>query len=259
METVIQVKERPILFNGEMVRAVLDGRKTQTRRVMNPQPIPNEHKEGKHWVSNNSVKSMIDVEDFLQGHDKTVAGCFCPYGAPGDQLWVRETWRTFAAPIPCDDGSIEDRSIGLGFKSDDGLTYPDIDNVSTDVLHRLGKQYEQDMKSTGIGVPRWRPSIHMPRWASRIQLEITDVRVERVQDISGEDAQKEGCTFVDFGKNKWGNQNPGWRCGDAATHHGQALDTPRFAFANIWNSINEKCGLGWDINPWVWVVEFHRL
>jgi hypothetical protein len=202
--------ERPILFSAEMVRAILDGRKTQTRRVMKVQPWPDATVEvgpyHPHRIDRNGESqpgpatfgAIWDHQDIVNGGD---AGLRCPYGAPGDLLWVRETWTQYPIelnPEPCD------------------AWY----------------------KATSNGPPRpfkWRPSIHMPRWASRITLRITDIRVERLQDISCADAEAEGAGH------------------EAGLTGGQA----REAFSHLWNKIN---GPGaWEANPWVWVVCFERV
>jgi len=210
------MKERPIIFNSEMVRAILDGRKTHTRRVVKPQPqYPGaaEYCFEKHPYAPSAVKGT-PLEDKCNPKDEkntwleydSFENCTgvlgdCPHGQPGDRLWVKETW-TFLG-IDDADGLESERQIGYKANSVDGYS-----NV--------------------IDPPKWKPSIHMPRWASRINLEITDVRVERVQDINIKQARKEGCH----------------------------LNSPVLEFQKLWNSINEKRGFGWNKNPWVWVIEF---
>ena len=195
------MKERPILFSAPMVRAILDGRKTQTRRIVKPQPEPfvtkffvNEHGCG---IS----------EDEAQNHVWR-----CPYGIPGDRLWVRECWGLFDSQ-PSDG---PDRAH-VFYRATDG--------------DRCELRYQL-----------WRPSIHMPRWASRITLEVVAVRVERLQDITADDAKSEGVEvckhFADANK-------------------GHPLDPHRVAFAWLWNTINGSDA--WIANPWVWVVEFKKL
>lgn len=176
------MKERPIIFKAEMVRAILEGRKTQTRRVV---------KFGKH--PNGSTNNHAPL-------------CACPHGIPGDRLWVREaTWEC-------------------------------VDN--NDRLH-----YVADGPSPESGRRHYkkRPSIYMPRACSRIDLEITGVRVERLNDISEEDALREGAYEY------WGGLPD-----DEACH----ICSHKAAFAHLWESIN---GPGsWDKNPWVWVIEFEQ-
>jgi len=184
------VKERPILFNTEMVRAVLDGRKTQTRRVIT------------------AKKNQTVLRSFLSGllHWEKIMP-YCPYGKVGDRLWVRETWAT---------------QKGVA-----------------------GVIYKADNPERLIDGP-WSPSIFMPRWASRITLEITDVRVERVQDITPEDAKAEGLTPYAI----YGGRPHSWTVED------QTFTDPCKAFSRLWDSINAQRGYGWDANPWVWVIEF---
>jgi len=204
------MKERPILFSGEMVRAILDGRKTQTRRAIKPQPRPM-FLGGCGWYPDgdaNKKKHYASVKHFIKGMPID----FCPYGQPGDRLWVREGFRLISQ---------------LGPETWDTFLHP---------------QYKSDMKIGHICSimrefykPGWKPSIHMPRWASRITLEITDVRVERVQDITLADIEKEGI----FDKRETGNSIQ-----------------QRISFSFLWDSINAKCGYSWDSNPWVWAISF---
>ncbi|MFN3323437.1 MAG: hypothetical protein ACK5AZ_08075 [Bryobacteraceae bacterium] len=194
------MKERPIIFSGPMVRAILDGRKTQTRRVVRPQP-----------------KAPMGPERKMRS---------CPYGAPGERLWVRETFCVESCrevgyyPPPFGDG----RPIRHIYDGDEWLWWEQPHYRSTDPTPQL---------DIGVGDPgvRWRPPMFMPRWASRITLQISKVRVERLQEIRLEDAWAEGIPPDS---------------GDAIA-----------AFADIWDRINAKRGFGWDANPWVWVVQFH--
>jgi hypothetical protein len=195
------MSERPIIFQGEMVRAIRNGRKTQTRRAIKPVPTFN---GGGACHDAGALQ-----QDYVEPH--WVFPKTCPYGAPGDLLWVRETW----APLP---GSVV---LNVAF-------------------------YRADTKAAPDDV-RWRPSIHMPRWASRITLRITDVRVERLQDISEEDAEAEGLT-----KEIAPNGHVTWHVPDLL-----GAQTPCRAFRLLWEDIN---GAGaWDANPWVWVIEFERV
>jgi hypothetical protein len=167
------MKERPILFSGAMVRAILDGRKSQTRM--------NFHR--------------------------------CPYGAVGDRLWVRETW-------------------AASLDSDGDMCKPFLYRATYDeaVYGQLKASFSDRATEIWdvVGNTGWRPSIHMPRWASRLTLEVTGVRVERVQDISEADAKAEGVKSA-------------------------------AEFCALWDEINGARGYGWDANPWVWVVEFKRV
>jgi hypothetical protein len=202
------MKERPILFNAPMVRALLAGTKTQTRRVVKPQP-----REGNDITSGRGELAwQTGVGHFIVSTLPKAPKLFverCPYGRPGDRLWVRETFTAF------DVGFVTYRA---DFNSD----------PAEDRAHGIV----------------WTPSIHMPRWASRILLEIVSVRVERLQDISEADAMAEGITVPNCGCG-WGLD------GDLLS------GTASGAYMLLWESIN---GHGsWDANPWVWVVEFKRV
>ncbi|PVX36837.1 hypothetical protein [Janthinobacterium sp. 78] len=210
-------KERPILMNGAMVRAVLDGSKTQTRRVMKPQPVPIPGEPGKHWWPSNAAQSMMRVEDSFQKHP----GIFddaCPHGVPGDRIWVRET---FAID---DDGYFESAVYRA-------------DQVALPVLPATRKPN------------KWRPSIHMPRWASRIQLEIVSVRVERLQDISDADIVAEGIDMEALAESQ---DRYDIVCkGSGAS--GRATER------TVWRDLWESTGGDWDANPWCWAITFKRV
>lgn len=197
-----------------MVRALLDGSKTQTRRAMRVQPH-----DGAEVVCGDFHQTVIDRHGDEQPGSEVFGawwadgecGLCCPYGKPGDQLWVRETWSTHAFLDDVPPGKLTTRSL----------------------------HYWADGRiQTGKG----RPSIHMPRWASRINLEVTGVRVERLQDISALDALEEGlnhCTDLPY---RW--------------DHPVCMQTAQRLYSELWEQIN---GAGsWDLNPWVWVVEFRR-
>ncbi|MAG64631.1 MAG: hypothetical protein CMK74_01975 [Pseudomonadales bacterium] len=217
------IKERPILFSGAMVRAILDGRKTVTRRVVKPQPANDWRFTGGYGriTSKHPHKDKFGV--FIRRGEHTdfteVDIIPCPYGQPGDHLWVRET---------C---FINGPSKG------------------SEVIYKADPLPNWEGEETDI---RWRPSIHMPRWASRIQLEITAVRVERLQEISEEQAQAEGIE-------RDGKMPTLWKRGPL--HGDQNLvhvtNFPKLAFRSIWEAINGP--ESWGANPWVWVVEFHRI
>jgi len=216
------MKERGILFNGEMVRAILGGRKRRTRRVMKVQPSV----EGQRLTtvvsttfSKRDVGKHLWVTVVSKGRTANEGPLFSnPYGVIGDRLWVRET---FAMPMTV---------LGAPnyLKMNDGVP----------IIYRADGTTLTDQPDF-YGV-HWRPSIHMPRWASRITLEITDVRVERVQDIGAYDALAEGI------------KPRGMDGVDIATN---LIDD----FRELWDSINAKRGFGWDANPWVWVIKFKRV
>lgn len=226
---------RPILFSGAMVRALLEGRKTQTRRIMKPQPTPHDHSEFKKLGATWGDEPPTYYDDGsgywccrFCGHGTRFDGKSdhrCPYGQPGDLLWVRETWARVGTLDP---GYLVYRA-----------TYPNdlpagIENVPADI------------REAGY---RWRPSIHMPRAASRITLELTDVRVQRVQDISEADALAEGV-YSDPDVN-------GMLTADGNTYTGKQ-EGPQYAFHELFYGINKRAAR--DENPWVWALTFkvHR-
>jgi len=228
------MKERPILFNGEMVMAILDGRKTQTRRVVKPQPEGvKEPEEGFVWLGENGL--LGGRQSYMCGDPENPSvdvelwqfPVKCPYGAPGDRLWVRETfchkWDQ-GGPVFNEDGDYDQSCLWYR------ATTPDV--------IKLDEDCEEVYLKDGSPASPWLPSIHMPRWASRILLEITGVRVERVQEISNEDAIAEGINCI-------------WR-GDNGPHE---VDQTQHV-KDLWDSINAKRGFGWDVNPWVWSIEF---
>lgn len=238
------MKERPIIFSGPMVRAILDGRKTQTRRVVKPQPIYVTG-DGKHskwsWRDGIFAFKMYPSRSTILRH--------CPYGVPGDRLWVKETWQE-VHPIQVTEGRycIDGRA---GIPGPPPVSYRVIyraDGEYPPVWHCVGFPYRSLNTTDAVlskHFPRgmeysWCPSTHMPRWASRVTLEITGVRVERLQDISEDDAVAEG------------SQIP------IAEYGGRVAMTERQAFSNIWNSLNAKRA-PWDSNPWVWVIEFKKV
>lgn len=223
-----QTKERPIIFSGPMVNAILAGRKTVTRRVMKPQP-PDGYVSmvrdcdcgGNWWFSNMPPQRGA----FSVGEHAKWENVFprCPYGPPGHHLWVRETWSPdHAAFYP---------NFPVIYRADFG---PEPER------NERGETYSPEQKAW---YPfKWRSPIHMPRQCSRITLEVIDVRVERLQAITETDADAEGvaeCEFFDAAK------------------RGHPLTPHRTAFAWLWALIH---GWGsWCTNPWVWVVSFKRV
>ncbi|HCL5418495.1 TPA: morphogenetic protein [Klebsiella pneumoniae] len=191
------MKERGMIFNSEMVRAILDGRKTQTRR---PVKFPVLDKNLGCELAGNELAGELSAGNYLNS----------AFGKPGDRIWVRETWARY-----------------------------NIDQNSHDIAYRATTP--ADWPEEG----RWRPSVHMPRWASRILLEITDVRVERLNAISQENAQAEGMELT------------GWRPTYSDPDSGGEVMTPYDNFAELWSSIYGD--ESWKANPWVWVIEFKRV
>lgn len=239
------MKERPILFSGPMVRALLDGSKTQTRRVVKPQPQPNGG-AGLHPVApyRNPAGNWAWVLA-ATGHGSGGNLFACPYGQPGDRLWVRETWGVVSNAWDEDGNLIDwvpDRPAAAIHEMPFGQGY-----YSGHVIYAADGPHEWAGDDDGGGEPRsaWRPSIHMPRAASRILLEIVSVHVERLQEISQDDARAEGIT--DVGCVNCGESEQKCSCDFP-------MPDPRDSYVRLWESIN---GPGsWEANPWVWVVEF---
>lgn len=219
------MKERPIIFSTDMVKAIFEGKKTRTRRVITHYSVPNDDlvdfQEFLYIPENNDVMSPNEGYYALfkcnANQDNRVIYFRCPYGKVGDRLWVREAWRTIM-----ENGTPND--FGVVYK-DGGISF-----------------YQDNTKRTNYPMEeKWRPSIFMPRWASRILLEITGVRVERVQDIDEGDAIAEGIPPFAPGGIK------------------QTSTIPRKHFSTLWDSINDKRGYSWSLNPWIWVIEFKRV
>ncbi|MBF9252452.1 hypothetical protein I2I11_04030 [Pontibacter sp. 172403-2] len=218
------MKERPILFSSSMVQAILEGRKTQTRRTrglefINEQPGIWNIDQASPYLNEAGTHTYVD---FYCGTDEAIFHDIkCPYGKPGDRLWVRERW------------AIHHEEWWTVF-------------YATDDHNEIAKVSE--LKADGS--VRWRPSIHMPRNASRMLLEITDIRVERLQDITNVDAVKEGIESY-------------WSGGSAArlykSYITQEFSTyiPRISFFSLWESINGPDS--WDANPFVWAIEFKKI
>ncbi|MCT8874164.1 hypothetical protein [Shewanella xiamenensis] len=227
------MKQRPIIFNTEMVRAILDGRKTQTRRPMNPQPKPDtETSKGGNWFPCAAFQSMVHVEDFKDPLWRGMASDACPICSVGDQLYVRETWyQKGCYCMPMWDGADAEDAFWSGTNQAKYFASDRIEKVS----HKFGEYFW-----------RKRPSIHMPRWAARIILEVTDIRVERLNDISEQDAIKEGCNAIEGCK---------WHTFEEADRGIPMHDhTAKDAFWAKWESIYGY--QSWQSNPWVWVIDF---
>ncbi len=251
------MKERPILMNSAMVRATVAGTKTQTRRIIKLPPAPAALGE---WQAStiggeNGGRTAAGNEVPLQAviwHTRTGKTLSCPHGQPGDRLWVRETWY-------CDHFEVQKGP------------YLEVPEARELLVYRADNERPYEAEQ-----PVWRPSIHMPRWASRILLEIVSVRVERLNDCSEADAKAEGVMQLDGDdsqrpevrtKNGWqlcptcagtglrstlgagGGVNFDVDCSDCDTH--------LKLYRHLWEAIN---GAGsWDASPWVWVIEFKRV
>lgn len=194
------MRERPILFNGHMVRAILGGQKTQTRRAVSGVRGDNCLLLRKPTKTRSGIVTHV-----LDAPERGL----CPFGQPGDRLWVRETW----SQEGCGAGEVHWRA--------DALT-------------------AGGLRADEVAAMRWRPSIHMPRWACRLVLEITAVRVERLQAISEADAVAEGLSQSESGS---------WLPGPC--------DHPEWAFHQLWAQVYGEPA--WEANPWVWVIEFKRV
>lgn len=206
------MKERGIIFNAESVRAILAGTKTQSRRVIKPQP-PDEWME---WLIRNNGGSNHYYRDgeptmhLNTSRDITERG-ECPYGKPGDRLYCKETWLV---------------------------------NAFGETLYKADWARGGHMEGYECGGYGWKSPIFMPRWASRITLEVTEVRVERLQSISADDARAEGC-----------NGLTPWMAPELCDHD---LDA-RCHFEATWDSINARRGFSWESNPYVWAITLKRV
>lgn len=221
------MKERPIIFNGAMVRAILAGTKTQTRRIVKPQPLDGQPELAAHLARRGHFEWFTTAREGTSWR--------CPYGVPGDRLWVRETWR-YA-------DWTEDGDPWIRYKADEDVRL--VDSVSEEWSERLteiwaglsvGENFNIDNRAADR---RWRSARFMPRWASRLTLEITDVRAQRLQEISEEDARAEGAPQCSRRVVGFDEGCPSYVCG----------------FKQIWSSINAKRA-PWASNPWVWAISF---
>lgn len=221
--------ERPILFSAPMVRAILDGRKTVTRRVVTVGDTIEERDDGTQWPY---------FTTWTHGDDGS-PWASCPYGAPGDRLWVRETWRYH--------GWTEDGAPWIKYAADDSTRL--VERIPDEWSDRLADIWadlsdDANMAIDGRAADRkWRPSIFLPRWASRVTLAVTAVRVERLQEIDELDALNEGVQ---------GRAVDGVLDGKPGRY---VVGSARDEFAELWDGIN-AARAPWASNPWVWRVEF---
>lgn len=227
------MKARPILFSTSMVKALLDGRKTQTRRIAK-------------CGNDNCINMKIFVEKYgkkvmcrnhiLDERNKEI----CPYGKIGDFLWVRETFWLFSTPHKDVVEGKGHQIIKEDFKNGWGNDLFKAVYYKADEIFKLG---------------RWKPSIFLPRWASRISLEITNIRVESLKNISEEDAINEGIEGYDSptGGDDYQDYWKNYTLKDKDVYGSDYTD-PIQSYASLWESINGKGS--WNLNPWVWVIEF---
>lgn len=220
-------KEHPILFSTPMIRAILEGRKTQTRRILKKQPID-------VMPGVKGSNTFITLETRNPNHGRVVR---CRYGDPGDRLWVRET------AIYWEGGASGSSDIVYA----DDKEWSDIERESKHILLKTATK----VKSKGVS-GRWkkRPSIFMPRWASRITLDIIRVRVQRLQDISGKDILAEGAVLRAH-DDQFGH-NP------VSAFDGKVYLDLISLWAAGWDKINGKTH-PWKSNPWVWILEFQKI
>jgi hypothetical protein len=232
-------KSKPILFSAPMVRALLDGTKTQTRRIVKPQV---------HWVKDNPQGQVAMI-----GNKASMVHALSPYGALGDTLWLKETWA----------------AQDLKLRTVKPTEIPEHERIN----------YAADFTADDMdGLGPWRPSLFMRRWMSRITLEIVSVRVEWLHDISEADAVAEGCTptyshagydvttdrlncfivegFVG-GIPKAGDEWQGMKVEHVQPHPARQIGTARDEYRRLWNRLNGPSS--WEANPWVWVVAFRRV
>ncbi|HDN2659030.1 TPA: hypothetical protein P1K67_001907 [Klebsiella pneumoniae] len=239
-----------MIFNGEMTRAILDGRKTQTRRIMKAQPsedfTPMNMALDADYKARWYTPGIVDKDGCLQPAGKEVFGVAnenegysCPFGAVGDRIWVREAYRFPASLDDVSPTGVGEMAVATGYRKPWAPTFYEF----TGTFSNGWKGFETPPKVSDAG--KLRPSIHMPRWASRILLEITDVRVERLNAISQEDAQAEGMELT------------GWRPTYSDPDSGGEVMTPYDNFAELWSSIYGD--ESWKANPWVWVISFKRV
>ena len=210
------MKERGMIFNGEMVRALFNGRKTQTRR---PVKFPVHDKNLGCELAGNELAGELSAGNYLNS----------AFGKPGDRIWVREAYRFPASLDDVSPTGVGEMAVATGYRKPWAPTFYEFTGTFSDGW----KGFETSPKVSDAG--KLRPSIHMPRWACRILLEITDVRVERLKSISDRDALREGCSAADM------------KSGDCVAD----------VFARLWASIYGSDS--WNANPWVWVIEFKRV
>jgi len=234
------MKERPILFSGPMVRAILAGTKTQTRRIV-------KDTSQLHGLIHPAVKAITHRGEGWYGFDAServktqyittfpLHTIRCPYGVPGDRLWIKETWK-----VASNLDEFTPTQLGEGLAGRADIRY--LADPDTDLNGKT------------------RVSIHMPRWASRLNLDITGIRIERLQEISEADAKAEGIEGVKAVDDRritvWRDYQT--KCG-FLNQTDPATKGPIASYRTLWDSINEERGFGWEKNPWVWVVEFKRL
>ena len=219
---------KPILFNTEMVRAILDGRKSCTRRLVKPQPNE-KHTYQLGFVTDSTEKKEVGCFGFgIDEYGGSIQYAKPPY-QPGDILYVRETWGISNL-------NYESKIAYIVYRASE-----EQENEGCRKVHLPDEKFEKMYESMAESEPEWHPSIHMPKEAARIWLKVTDVRVERLQDITADSIRNEGLSSLAV------------HCGD--------MEIALKEWENLWNSTIKKSDIdryGWGANPWVWVIEFER-
>lgn len=240
--------DRPILFSASMVRAILAGTKTQTRRAMKnpPEWRTDHHPHGWQWNGKKPGEPVLSKWPDAKLIGQEIAQrATCPYGKPGDRLWVREAFRFPESIDHLSPAEIGEKALAVGYPK----PWCPI-QFEADGLRRTPQEWRDFVTPPQANeAGRLRAGMHMPRWASRITLEVTGVRVERLQDISEADAIAEGLIFDD--------KRPEWGCWYVDESAKRGTDYPVEAYRALWEQINGP--ESWSANPWVWVVEFKRL
>lgn len=258
-QTAVEKKERPILFSGAMVKKILLGEKSQTRRIVKPQPKVTkcEFEDGQRLrtpvflydYNHNPTYYKNDAEFIQEVFVHGGALDKCPFGKVGDLLWVRETFQQVETP----NGKAvfykaDERFLGINIVEMDGKEFVGLQKP-------LAEIYPQGQYYGSEDFPL-KPSIFMPRWASRITLEITDIRVERLQEISESDAKSEGVEPPMQSSKGW-TELP---VGHLHTNgFGVVWEGYVAGFKTLWDKINAKRGYSWQSNPFVWVIEFQKI
>ncbi len=245
------MKETGIIMSGNHPKLILDGIKTQTRRT---QGLNKVNEKPNDWT----VDLQGNIAAFRNIHTGEDVLIRCPYGQVGDRLWVRETW----AVEPVFD-TVKPNHIYDLLKPKKPLIYYPADET---IIQHQGFTVSTILDHGGGAIGRTRPSIHMPRWASRITLEITEVRVERVNQITAEDAIAEGIESRD---EEWVYQEANgdkhlldFTTPEYKRYDGKGYDwtrCPQLSFRTLWDSLNAKRGYGFDVNSWVWPITFKEV
>lgn len=220
------MKESPIIFNGEMVRAILEGRKTQTRRVI----VPRQKAAQGFHICRDNKNQIVDIQAYDE-HESHIGTVHPPYGYAGDLLWVKENYG-----VAWHQGAFIDPTVNYQATLE---RFP----IVKDETILLWQAFYAKKRKKPWNPEKWYPSIFMPKFLTRIWLKLKNMRIERLQDISEEDAKAEGVTLA----------------ADIPELGDDGKDTYRDAFFRLWNHLNSARGYGLAKNPWLWVEEFERV